>query len=77
MFEGAKIDSERRYGWLDVVVGPNSSVYYTQSQVASEHGYDSMLVLHLDSLDIASSVNLQSFIVAKSCKVSLKSPSPF
>lgn len=69
-FDNVKGPVERKYGWLDVVVGPNSSVCYTQAQVATQHGYDSMMVLHLDSLDIASSVNLQSFVVAKACKVS-------
>lgn len=69
MFDGTKGDVERRYGWLDVVVGANSSVTYSQSQVATERGYESMVVLHLDSLDVASSVNLQSFVVAKACKV--------
>jgi hypothetical protein len=69
MFEGTKLDAERRYGWLDIAVGPNSSVCYTQSQVPGPYGFDSMLLLHLDSLDIASSVNLQSFISAKTCKV--------
>lgn len=62
---------ERRYGWLDIIVGPDSSVVYTQSQVATPHGYDSMIALHLDSLAIASSVNLETFIESKTCKVSL------
>jgi hypothetical protein len=69
MFEG-KHDNERRYGWLDVAVGPSSFICYTQAQVPQPSGYDSMLILHFDSLDIASSVNLQSFVVAKTCKVS-------
>lgn len=63
-------DTQRRYGWLDVEVGPNSLVGYTQSQIATKQGYDSMLMLHLDSLSIASSVNMQTFVVAKTCKVS-------
>ncbi|WVQ94212.1 hypothetical protein IAU59_001290 [Kwoniella sp. CBS 9459] len=67
-FDNAPADVERRYGWLDVVVGPNSSISYTQDQVATKHGYDSMLVLQLDSLGISSSVNLDTFIKAKTCK---------
>lgn len=70
MWDNVKADTQRRYGWLDVEVGPNSSVGYTQSQIATKQGYDSMLMLHLDSLSIASSVNLQTFVVAKTCKVS-------
>ncbi|EAL21708.1 hypothetical protein CNBC5720 [Cryptococcus deneoformans B-3501A] len=67
---------KRRYGWLDVVVGPNSSVTYTQDQIATQRGYDSMLVLHLDSLGISSSVNLDTFIQAKTCKLSMAMPTP-
>ncbi|WVF66596.1 hypothetical protein IAT40_001336 [Kwoniella sp. CBS 6097] len=67
-YDNAPADVDRRYGWLDVVVGPNSSISYTQDQVATKHGYDSMLVLQLDSLGISSSVNLDTFIKAKTCK---------
>ena len=35
-----------------------------------------MLVLHLDALSIASSVNLETFIVSKSCRVSMTMPTP-
>ncbi|WRT63261.1 uncharacterized protein IL334_000164 [Kwoniella shivajii] len=69
-FDNAAVDMERRYGWLDVVVGPNSAISYTQDQVATQQGYDSILVLQLDSLGISSSVNLDTFIKAKTCKVS-------
>lgn len=69
-YDNSLANAERRYGWLDVVVGPNSSVTYTQDQIATQRGYDSMLVLHLDSLGISSSVNLDTFIQAKTCKVS-------
>ncbi|KLT40822.1 hypothetical protein CC85DRAFT_287095 [Cutaneotrichosporon oleaginosum] len=75
-WDNAKPDTQRRYGWLDVEVGPNSSVGYTQSQIATQQGYDSMLMLHLDSLSIASSVNLQTFVVAKTCKLSMTMPNP-
>jgi hypothetical protein len=64
-------EEERRYGWLDITVGANSSVVYTQSQIATSHGYDTMLALHLDSLSIASSINLHTFVRSKSCKVRL------
>lgn len=71
-YDNSRAKTERRYGWLDVVVGPNSSVTYTQDQIATQRGYDSMLVLHLDSLGISSSVNLDTFIQAKTCKVSYR-----
>lgn len=70
MHDTANCNVERKYGWLDVVVGANSLVTYTQAQVVTQNGYESMVVLHLDQLDIASSVNLQSFAVAQTCKVS-------
>ncbi|GMK54228.1 hypothetical protein CspeluHIS016_0108140 [Cutaneotrichosporon spelunceum] len=72
----AKPEMQRRYGWLDVEIGPNSSVGYTQSQIATPEGYDSILMFHLDSLSIASSVNMQTFVVAKACKLSMTMPTP-
>ena len=59
----------RTYGWLEITTGNDSSIVYTQTQVATQHGYDSMLLLHLDSVEIASSVNYQTFLSAKSCRV--------
>ena len=56
-----------------MTAGANSSIVYTQAQVATEHGYDTMLVLHLDSLKIASSVNLETFVQSKACRVSFRS----
>ncbi|BEI81360.1 hypothetical protein CcaverHIS002_0205200 [Cutaneotrichosporon cavernicola] len=75
-WDNAKPETQRRYGWLDVEIGPNSSVGYTQSQIATPQGYDSILMFHLDSLSIASSVNLQTFVVAKTCKLSMTMPNP-
>jgi len=69
-------DAERRYGWLDVVVGENSSINYTQSQFATGRGYDAILVLHLDSLVISSSVNYLDFLQAQTCKLSMTMPTP-
>lgn len=69
-FDSAPSDAERPYGWLDIAVGPDSSVVYTQAQEPTVHGYDSMLALHLDKLSIASSINFEPFITADSCKVS-------
>lgn len=76
IFDNANPDAERRYGWLDVSVGANSSIVFTQAQFATSHGYDAMLALHLDSLQIASSVNLETFIHSKSCKLSITMPTP-
>ncbi|ODN76792.1 hypothetical protein L202_05394 [Cryptococcus amylolentus CBS 6039] len=75
-YDNASSNTERRYGWLDVAVGPNSSVVYTQEQIATSRGYESMLVLHLDQLAISSSVNLDTFIRSKTCKLSMAMPTP-
>jgi hypothetical protein len=69
-------DLERPYGWLDVTAGADSTISYTQSQFATAQGYDANLVLHLKSLSIASSINLQSFVDAKSCRLTLAMPVP-
>ncbi len=71
MCDHLNYEVERRYGWLDVTVGADSSIFFTQAQLATQHGYDAMLVLNLDSLQIGSSVNLETFIKSKACKVSL------
>nr|ODN85117.1 hypothetical protein L203_05068 [Cryptococcus depauperatus CBS 7841] len=75
-YDNRPVNAERRYGWLDVVVGPNSSIVYTQEQIATSTGYESMLVLQLNSLAISSSVNLDTFIRAKTCKLSMAMPTP-
>ena len=69
-------EDTRTYGWLDVVVGSNSSITYTQSQFATKRGYDAILVLHLDTLSISSSVNYLPFLDAKTCKLSMTMPTP-
>lgn len=60
----------RPFGWLDVVVGENSTVAYEMAMVAHERGYESMLQLHLDSISMSSSVNQSRFLLADSCRVS-------
>ncbi|ORY27357.1 hypothetical protein BCR39DRAFT_589249 [Naematelia encephala] len=75
-YDTSTADAERRYGWLDITAGANSSITYTQDQFATERGYDAVLVLHLDSLQIASSVNLEAFVTAQSCKLSVTMPTP-
>lgn len=74
--EHKSTEETRRYGWLDVIVGSYSSITYTQSQFATERGYDAMLVMHLDTVAISSSVNYLTFLEAKSCKLSMSMPTP-
>ena len=66
----------RYYAWMEVKVGANSSVIYSQAQYATKSGYDSMVVLHLDSIRISSSVNDTPFITARACKLSVTMPTP-
>ncbi len=71
MFPDTRAESpQRKYGWLDVVVGANSSVRYIMPIVGSKEGYNSILELHLDKLLVRSSVNYEAFLNAKSCRVS-------
>lgn len=73
---GKREKVDRPYAWLEVKVGANSSVIFSQAQYATKTGYDSMVVLHLDSLSISSSVNSLSFITARACKLSVTMPTP-
>lgn len=68
-YDSAPADAERPYAWLDILVGADSSVVYTQAQEPTAHGYDSMLALHLDKLSITTSV-VEPFLTADTCKVS-------
>ena len=76
MYENVKRDDMRKYGWFDVKVGSNSSISYVQSQFPTSRGYDALLVLNLDTLDISTSVNYSGFAKSKSCKVTMTMPTP-
>ncbi|GAA6038491.1 hypothetical protein JCM8097_004593 [Rhodosporidiobolus ruineniae] len=66
----------RPYGWLDITLGPNSTLTYVLPMVATTAGYDTLLEAHLDDLNIASSVNYAPFLHAESCRVHCGLPSP-
>ncbi|BGP16903.1 Macrophage colony-stimulating factor 1 receptor [Rhodosporidiobolus nylandii] len=66
----------RPYGWLDVTLGPNSTMTYVLPMVATTAGYDTLLELHLDELSIASSVNYAPFLHAEACRIHCGLPSP-
>lgn len=61
----------RPYGWLDVSLGPNSTLSYVMPTVATESGYDTLFEFHLDEMSVASSVNYATFVKAETCRVSL------
>ncbi|GJN87915.1 hypothetical protein Rhopal_000870-T1 [Rhodotorula paludigena] len=73
--ENSKVH-ERRYGWLDITLGPNSTLTYVLPMVATNAGYDTLLELHLDDLNVASSVNHETFLHADACRVHCGLPSP-
>jgi hypothetical protein len=62
--------ARRPYGWLDMALGPDSSVTFVLPMIATSEGYETFLEVHLDSLTIYSSVNYEKFLDAKSCRVS-------
>ena len=66
----------RKYGWLDVALGPNSTMTYFLPMVATKAGYDTLLELHLDDISASSSVNHETFFHAESCRIGCGLPSP-
>lgn len=61
----------RPYGWLDMSLGPNSTLSYALPMVNSDAGYETLVEVHLDALAISSSVNYATFLRAETCRVSL------
>lgn len=71
------VDAEQRpYGWLDVRLGPESSVNFVLPMVADHNGYDTLLEVHLDDMLISSSVNYEKFFKAKLCRLTCQLPAP-
>ncbi|KAI5479573.1 hypothetical protein MNV49_003310, partial [Pseudohyphozyma bogoriensis] len=66
----------RPYGWLDVTLGPNSTVSYVLPMVATSAGYDTLCEFHLDEMSVTSSVNYATFLEAETCRVHVGLPSP-
>ena len=62
----------RPYGWLDLSLGPNSTLSYVLPMVATSKGYDAFFEIHLDEMVVASSVNYANFVKAQTCRVSVK-----
>lgn len=64
----------RPYGWLDVTLGPNSTLSYVLPMVATPQGYDTLVEFHLDEMSVSSSVNYATFLKAETCRVRPFSP---
>lgn len=67
----ATANQTRKYGWLDVSIGPRSAVHYTVPLTAKKSGFEAELLLDLASIRVLSSVNHTVFLEAKSCFVRL------
>lgn len=60
---------KRPFGWLDLDVGPTSSVRFSMLMVAGEAGYLNSLEVHLPNAALTSSVNGSKFWTNESCRV--------
>ncbi|KAG8862253.1 hypothetical protein FRB96_001832 [Tulasnella sp. 330] len=67
---------KRPFGWLDLDVGPTSSVRFTMLMVAGEAGYLNSLEIHLPNAAVTSSVNGTKFWTNESCRISCELPAP-
>ncbi|KAJ9119483.1 hypothetical protein QFC24_005716 [Naganishia onofrii] len=69
-------DSTRKYGWLDVSIGPSSAVHYTVPLTATKFGFEAQLQLELANIKVTSSVNHTEFLSARHCLVNASMPTP-
>ena len=67
---------QRAYGWLDVRLGENSSISFVLPMLAGEGGYDTFLEVHLDEISLSSSVNYDTFLRSRICRISCQLPQP-
>ncbi|KAF7376210.1 hypothetical protein MSAN_00036100 [Mycena sanguinolenta] len=61
---------------IHVTVGDRSSINYTVPMVASAAGYESVVEVHLDTVEVTSSLNDIKLVSAESCRVRGELPSP-
>ena len=66
----------RPYGWLDVKLGQKSSISFVLPMYASKDGYDTKLEILVDQMSMSSSINYETFLMAKQCRVSCQLPMP-
>ena len=66
----------RTYGWLDVRLGPQSSLSFALPMIASQSGWEAFLEVHMDALSISSSVNYDVFLTSRTARVSCLLPQP-
>ncbi|KAF4598557.1 hypothetical protein EYR38_006961 [Pleurotus pulmonarius] len=61
---------------LHLVVGDRSSVNYTLPMVVGADGYNPLLEVHLDTVEISSSLNDIRLVTAESCRIHGEMPAP-
>ncbi|KAJ7188161.1 hypothetical protein C8R46DRAFT_12137 [Mycena filopes] len=61
---------------IHVTVGDRSSINYTMPMVAGPLGYESVVEVHLDTVEITSSLNDIRLVSAESCRIRGELPSP-
>ncbi|KAJ7045588.1 hypothetical protein C8F04DRAFT_939778 [Mycena alexandri] len=61
---------------IHVTVGDRSSINYTMPMVAGPSGYESVVEVHLDTVEITSSLNDIRLVSAESCRIRGELPSP-
>ncbi|KAL0956539.1 hypothetical protein HGRIS_002680 [Hohenbuehelia grisea] len=67
---------KREPAWIHVSVGDRSSINYMAPMVAGPEGYDPLLEVHLDTVEITSSLNDIRLVSAETCRVRAEMPSP-
>ncbi|KAF9227418.1 hypothetical protein BS17DRAFT_747957 [Gyrodon lividus] len=66
----------REHASLHVVAGDSSSISYLIPMVIGPDGYESRLEVHLDTVEVTSSLNDIKLITAESCRISAALPAP-
>ncbi|KAJ7703124.1 hypothetical protein B0H17DRAFT_922585 [Mycena rosella] len=61
---------------IHVTVGDRSSINYIMPMVAGAAGYESLVEVHLDTVEITSSLNDIKLVSAESCRIRGELPSP-
>ena len=68
---GTDNDPENRpFGWLDIVIFPDSTIRYTMDLVAQDNGYRSCVNLDLKGIEVSSSVNHEMLLKSRSQVIS-------
>lgn len=63
-------NQQRKYGWMDIDVGPKSSIRYVMPLVASQAGFDALMDMEFYGLSASSSINYANFLKTSVCRVS-------